>query len=257
MDVTQLNEKAWDSEVGRNNFWTRIAEKEKIEKAFEGRLEITLTPCAEVPESWCSEIGKKVLALAAGGGQQAILLAAAGHEVTLLDNSSAQLEQDRKAAREWNLSIDIRKGTMCDLSCFPDGAFDTVINPVSLNFIPDVRQVFREVSRVLVDGGRFMFGIANPVMYIFDVKALEKGRMKLKYTLPFSCETSLSEKQREKMKKENDTFEYSHTLDDIINGVISEGFVIKGFYSDHSDFEPVDSWIQDCYLAFLCEKVRN
>ena len=85
MDVTQLNEKAWDSEVGRNNFWTRIAEKEKIEKAFEGRLEMTLTPCAEVPQSWCAEIGKKVLALAAGGGQQAVLLADAPLPVDAYD----------------------------------------------------------------------------------------------------------------------------------------------------------------------------
>lgn len=91
-------------------------------------------------------------------------------------------------------------------------------------------------------------GIANPVLYIFDEKKQEK-KLKVKYTLPYSDLTSLSRKEIEKMIRNADTIEFSHTLDSIIGGLISSGFIIDGFFSDYSGSEPTDSFIRDAYLA--------
>ena len=132
-----------------------------------------------------------------------------------------------------------------------------ISNPVSLNFHPDIDKVYRQVHRVLRPGGVFMFAIANPVMYMFDVKALERGRMRIRYTLPFSSEKSLSQRQRRHLVDSGDTFEYSHSLESIIGGVCRTGFVIRDFYSDTSDFEPVDSFVNDCYFAMLCIKTDD
>ena len=53
------------------------------------------------------------------------------------------------------------------------------------------------------------------------------------------------------MAERGDTFEFSHSLDSLIGGLCATGFAIEDFYSDASGFEPVDSFVQDCYLAFL------
>ena len=248
-EIEKLNSAAWDEEKRKNNWWTRAVSRQETDKARLGDFQIGITPVRKMPEEWMAKINGKVLALASGGGQQGPLLAAAGYDVTVADVSSEQLAQDRMAAERDNLAIRTVKTSMSDLSVFSSDEFDTVICPVSINFVEDCRTVFREVSRVLRKGGFFMFGI-------FDVGRLEKGRMKIKYTLPFSALHSLSQKERKKLEKEKETFEFSHTLDSIIGGLCGEGFMIDAFYSDTSGFEPVDSYIQDCYLAFSALNIK-
>ena len=51
---------------------------------------------------------------------------------------------------------------MRDLSVFQSGAFDIVSQPYSLNFVPDCRDVFAQVARVLRSGGLYAFWAANP-----------------------------------------------------------------------------------------------
>ena len=252
-----LNERAWDLEVEKGNHWTRPVSSRSIDKARSGCIEMTLTPNRLVPASWCERLGRDVLALASGGGQQGPLIAASGRNVTVLDLSSRQLEQDERTAEANGLSLRTVKADMADLSAFGDGSFDSVVNPVSLNFHPDIDEVYSQVHRVLRPSGLFMFAVANPIMYMFDVGKLEKGRMKIRYTLPFSSQGSLSPAQRRRMARRGDTFEYSHTLETIIGHLCRTGFSIIDFYSDTSDFEPVDSYVQDCYIAMLCIKTDD
>ena len=153
------------------------------------------------------------------------------------------------------LALRTVRTSMDELDCFEDEAFDSVVNPVSLNFVPDCKEVFTQVRRILVKDGLFLFGVANPIMYIFDVKGLERGRMRIRYTLPFSCDHSLSVRQRRRMAERGDTFEFSHSLQSLVGGLCAAGFAIEDFYSDTSGFEPVDSFVQDCYLAFLARAV--
>ena len=79
--------------------------------------------------------------------------------------------------------------------------------------------------------------------------------MKIKYTLPFADEISLSKKELEKRIRKGDTIEFSHTLETIIGGLNDAGFVIAGFISDGSSFEPIDSFLHDCYLAFRAIRI--
>ena len=258
MDYKSANSKAWDWEAGHGSAWARMVCQDDIEKARNGHPGIRVTINKEVPESWIEPLrGGNVLALAAGGGQQAPLFAAYGCSTTVLDISRKMLERDMEAKTAYGLDIRCIQGDMEDLSAFRDKEFRGIINPVSLNFIEDIRKVFREENRVLEDNGRLIFGIANPALYIFDDRLLEKGRMKVKYTLPFSDTKSLSEKELRKRIGKNDTVEFSHTLEDIIGGVTDSGFAIEGFFSDTTSFEPVDSFLVDCYIAFLCIKVRD
>ena len=106
--------------------------------------------------------GKRVLVLAGGGGQQTACLALLGAQVTVLDLSDEQLERDREAARAHGFQLDLHQGDMRDLSRFDGNSFDMVYHPHSINFIPDVDEVFAEVARVLTPGGQYRVDWHNP-----------------------------------------------------------------------------------------------
>ncbi|MBO8436745.1 MAG: class I SAM-dependent methyltransferase [Spirochaetes bacterium] len=257
MDISKINGKAWDHEAENGSAWARIISKEAIEKARDGNLELRVTIDKTIPRSWTEPLkGKRVLSLGGGGGQQTPLLAAFGCDVATVDCSSEMIERDRKALEEYSLDADLYVHDMSSMPFFPDSSFDAAVSPVSLNFVEDIECVYREVKRVLKNGGTYIFGIANPALYLFDDRLLAKGKMKIRYTLPFSDSKSLSRKELEKRIAKNDTVEFSHTLDTILGSLTGMGFAITGFFSDYSSFEPIDSFLQDCYLAIraVCRK---
>ena len=137
-----------------------------------------------------------MLCLASGGGQQGPVLAAAGAEVTVFDNSPAQLARDEEVAAREGLTLRTVLGDMRDLSAFPDASFDVVFNPVSNVFCPELAPVWRESFRVLRPGGVLMAGFMNPDIYIFDVVALdEREEFVVRHPIPFTT-LDLPEEER-------------------------------------------------------------
>ncbi|MBN1551740.1 class I SAM-dependent methyltransferase [bacterium] len=252
MNLREYNRKSWDKEVELGNPWTIPVSATTIEAARHGDIDIYLTPIRRVPLSWfpCLERAK-VLCLASGGGQQGPVLAAAKAEVTVMDNSPKQLEQDRIAARKFDLDIMLIEGDMRDLSCFPDNTFDLTVHPVSNCFVDDVRKVWRETYRVLKPGGVLLSGFNNPVIYIFDQNLMEKGVLKVVHTLPYSDLTNQTEEQLFQQMERGVPLEFSHTLEDQIGGQLEAGFIITGFYEDRNkptENEPISA-IMPVYMA--------
>ena len=255
MDIEiDVNSSSWDKEVERKNYWTKIVGPETIQKARDGILDLRIGPEKIISSNWIKYIKSPVLALAAGGGQQGPILSAANFDTTVFDLSKKQLEQDQIAAKEYGLNIKTVWGDMSNLAVFEDEAFNTIINPASLNFVKDLTQVYNEVHRVLTPGGAFMFNIANPIMYMFDPKKMDKNKLKVKYTIPFDATIAHSKKQLDKMIKENDTVEFSHTLEEVFGSLCKTGFTIHDMYSEASSFDMIDSFIHDCYLTILAIK---
>lgn len=252
----ETNSIAWDSEVVQHNSWTVPISEDIILKAKKGEFNIYLTPSKQIKKEWLSDYkNKKILALACAGGQQAIAFAAANNDVVVFDISEKQLDQDKKTAKKYDLNIETIKGDMQDLSIFEDNTFDYIYNPTSTCFISDVEQVYKECYRVLKKGGEFITSATNPALYLFDEKDVLKNKLKIKYTIPYSDLKSLNKKQIDKIIKEKDTLEFSHTIDKLIGGLTRCGFFIKDFYSDYSNNELLDSFIHDCYFGILCKKL--
>jgi SAM-dependent methyltransferase len=160
--VAAYNKAAWNELARRGNQWTIPVSSNEIQRARAGDVSIVLTPTKAVPATWLGTLrGKSVLGLASAGGQQGPLLAAAGAVVTVLDNSPAQLAQDRLVAEREGLSLTLIEGDMRDLSCLRDGSFDLVFHPCSNCFVPDVLSVWRECHRVLRPGGELLAGFVN------------------------------------------------------------------------------------------------
>ncbi len=233
MDILAYNREAWDRAVAEGNPWTVPVSPEAVAQARAGRWEVVLTPQKPVPHTWFPPLeGRDVLALASGGGQQGPLLAAAGANVTVFDNSPAQLAQDRRVAEREGLAIATVQGDMRDLSAFADASFDLIFHPCSNTFAPSVLPVWREAFRVLRQGGVLMAGIVNPVVFTVDPDLEEQGIVQMRYSIPYSDLTSLPADARERLLASGGALSFGHTLEDQIGGQLQAGFVITGFYED-------------------------
>jgi SAM-dependent methyltransferase len=232
-DVLNYNRRAWDQQVQRGNRWTVPVSSQQVACARSGDWSIVLTPTKPVPLEWFPPlVGLDLLCLASGGGQQGPILAASGANVTVFDNSPAQLARDRLVADRDGLKIETVQGDMADLSVFPDCRFDLIFHPVSNVFVPDVKPVWREAFRVLKPGGVMLSGFMNPVQHLFDFPALERGELHVAHRIPYSDQESLTDDDRARLAAQDAPLEFGHTLADQIGGQIAAGFVVTGFFED-------------------------
>ena len=250
MDIRAYNRDAWNKEVrGGENRWTQPVRHEVIEKARQGEFNIFLTENIPVPHRWFPPLqGAEVLCLASGGGQQGPVLAALGANVTVFDNSPSQLKQDQLVAERESLTLKTVEGDAADLSMFEEESFELIFNPVSTVFMPDVRVVWRECSRVLQQGGILMTGSMNPVHYIFDLFKADEGILEVAYSIPYSDLTSLSDEDREEYLKKGLPLEFGHSLTDLLGGQCAAGLVITDLYEDYMMDSPVHPY-HPSYIA--------
>lgn len=248
MDVLAYNRAAWDWQVANGNRWTVPVGAEEIARARGGELRIVLTPTRVVPAEWFPALaGTPTLCLASGGGQQGPLLAAAGAQVTVFDNSPAQLAQDRLVAEREGLSLETIEGDMADLGLFADGSFGFVFHPCSNCFAPDVRAVWRERFRVLRPAGALLAGFSNPVRFLFEPEPTPGQDLTVRYRIPFADARDLEAGHLEKLIAGHEPLVFGHTLDDQIGGQLDAGFVLTGFFEDRYNDAAVDPLSE--YLA--------
>jgi len=256
MDVRSYNRGAWNREVdGGKSPWTKPFDSDVIARARKGEISILLTENKPVPMHWFIPLqGADVLCLASGGGQQGPVLSAAGANVTVFDNSPAQLKQDQFVAKREALTLRTVEGDAVDLSLFEDGSFDMIFNPCSTVFMQDVRQVWIECARVLRPGGILMTGSMNPVHYIFDLfKADEEGILEVTHSIPYSDIKSLSEEDLRKYTDKGLPVEFGHSLTDLLGGQLDAGFVITDMYEDYMNDSPLRNFHPN-YIATRARK---
>jgi len=240
MDIRTYNRDAWNREVESENRWTIPVSHEAIEQAKRGKFSIVLTENIPVPQRWFPPLqGADVLCLASGGGQQGPVLAAAGANVTVYDNSPAQLNQDQLVAEREALVLRTVDGDAADLSVFGDESFDLVVNPCSTVFMQDVRAVWRECHRVLRRGGILMTGSMNPAHYIFDLFKADEGVLEVAHSIPYSDVTSLPKEALAEYLSRGLPVEFGHSLTDLLGGQCSAGFVITDLYEDLMSASPL------------------
>jgi SAM-dependent methyltransferase len=246
--LLQRNREAWNKQSeNATSRWVQPVSAEDIAAAKSGRWEVILTPTLPVPRDWFGHLqNADVLALASGGGQQAPILAAAGARVISLDNSDAQLAKDAMVAEREQLSLTCEQGDMADLSRFEDASFDLVFHPVSNVFAESILPVWRECFRVLRPTGRLLAGFMNPCFFLFDHEAIEKGGpLSIKYSLPYSDLSELSDKQIDERIARGEAVEFSHSLDTQLGGQLAAGFSLQGFYEDRwdNDATPLNAYM--------------
>lgn len=238
-EVSRNNQAGWDRRVEEQDVWTRPVSSQDVARAKLGDWSVVLTPHIPVPRHWFGEVeGRDILALASGGGQQGPILAAAGARVTVFDASARQLAQDDAVAARDGLSITTRQGFMHELSAFDDASFDLIFHPVSNCFAPEILPVWRECFRVLRPGGALLAGFMNPMVYVFDAAAEDRGELIVKHALPYADITHLPPDALDRRVARDHTVEFSHTLEAQIGGQLQAGFVLTAMFEDRDGGAP-------------------
>jgi SAM-dependent methyltransferase len=234
---------------GGQSRWSQPVSPEVISRAKRSEFSILLTENIPVPMHWFPPLpGSEVLCLASGGGQQGPVLAAAGANVTVFDNSPAQLKQDRLVAERESLPLRTVEGDAADLSPFADESFDLVFNPCSTVFMPDVHAVWKECFRVLRHGGILMTGSMNPVHYIFDLYKADEGILEVTHAIPYSDLTSIPQEDLDELVEKGLPVEFGHSLTDLLGGQLDAGFVITDMYEDSMLDSPLHKY-HPSYIA--------
>ena len=98
--------------------------------------------------------GKKILLPSSGDNHAAFAFALMGAHVTSLDISERQLENARTISDDWGLDIEYICDNTMYLSKIKDASYDLVYTSNgTLTWIGDLNEMYRNVSRVLKDGG--------------------------------------------------------------------------------------------------------
>lgn len=244
MDIRSHNRAVWDTFGTQDCPWTRPVTGDEIYAARRGEWRIFLTPSTPVPATWLPPlVGCHVLCLASGGGQQGPVLAAAGARVTVLDFSAQQLARDQEVAERDALHITLVQGDMTDLHMFANQSFDLIIHPVANVYVPDIVPLWQEAARVLRRDGLLLAGFMNPAIYIFDQDQLQEGKFIVRYALPYSELTSLSEQERQHLVDAGDPLQFSHTLQEQIGGQLAAGFQLTDLYEDRRAGHPLAAYL--------------
>ncbi len=181
-----------------------------------------------------SVAGLDVLCLASGGGWQSILYAVAGARVTVVDLSPEMLRLDEQEATRRGLSVRAIEGSMDNLPMLSDASFDIVHQPVSTCYIQDVAKVYREVARLLRDGGIYISQHKQPTsLQISHRDEQDRYTIGVEYyhsgALPRVADDSY---------RERGAVEFLHRWDDLVGELCRSGFVLEDlrepFRADHS-----------------------
>jgi SAM-dependent methyltransferase len=177
--------------------------------------------------------GRDVLCLAGGGGQQSVAFALLGANVTVFDLSETMLQRDRETAAHYNRPLNIVQGDMRDLARLAADSFDLVWHAWSLSFVPDARQVFAQVARVLRPGGLYRLECANPFVagsvdgswngegYVLKQPYVDGELAIDDPDWTFADEAGVHHRVQGPR-------EFRHTLSTLLNGLVEQGFVLLG-----------------------------
>jgi SAM-dependent methyltransferase len=220
---------------GNRRFWSDLVRKrcaytlpwsdldpDMVRSFAEGEIDTLPRPYLYIYPGWILEdvAGKDVLCLASGGGQQSAVFGILGAKVTVLDLTDEQLASDRRVAGIFGYDVRTLTGDMRDLSVFADSEFDMVYQAISMCFVPTVREVYREVARVLRPGGLYRVAHCDPATQTVEETSWDNEGYRIlePYNLGRISDT--------------DSYEFRHSYSDMFNGLIDLGFAIRGVYED-------------------------
>lgn len=219
--VETANKQHWEKMVrercGFTQPWLNL-NRALIEQYAQGELVSAPEPLTEMyPASVLNNVaGKDVLCLASGGGQQSAVFALLGARVTVVDLAEGQLESDRQAATHYGYQVITIQADMRDMAEIKGESFDLIYQAPSMAYVPDVREVYTEVSRLLKPCGIYRVEFTNPAVEFVDHNDWDGEGYRI--TRPYA----------ERVRHSSDgAVEFRHYLSSIFNELLAAGLSIE------------------------------
>ncbi len=215
---TADREDTMKNEYDNETFFNQYAQMSRSREGLAGAGE-----WHQLKEMFPPLAGKKVLDLGCGYGWHCEYAAEQGAAQILgIDLSERMIAEAKK--RNTNERITYRVSDLENYE-YPEETWDCVISNLALHYIESLNNVYRNVYRTLNPGGTFLFNIEHPVFtaregqdWIYDEKGNPMYWPVDEYFYPGRRHTRFLGCDVEK---------YHHTLTQILNGLIRNGFEIE------------------------------
>ncbi|WP_230741690.1 class I SAM-dependent methyltransferase [Methanooceanicella nereidis] len=210
--------------------------------------------------------GKAALDLGCGGGDYTVELARRGAKVVGVDISKVSLGIAHKKASMEGQDLELIMGSISDLGFLKGDRFDVVFSSTSMHYVADIENAFRQVRRLLKDGGMFVLSVVHPfytAQYpLIDYAGADKYAVfQLRY---FNHAIREYIPPWSKYIEEGDgrCISYHYTVDDYFNALKDAGFDIDRMVEPR----PLPEWKEKyprryyemynypLYLIFKCKK---
>lgn len=112
--------------------------------------------------------GKRVLELGCGAGQNVVAAAKQGAHAIGLDFASDQLAAAKRLAEREKVRVELHHCDLADLAFLRGESIDVVFSAYALGMVEDLNRVFRQVHRVLKQGGPLVFSLPHPATHLID-----------------------------------------------------------------------------------------
>lgn len=193
--------------------------------------------------------GLNILEIGSGSCNCGIALARKGANVTCSDISREQLEIGKKVAEKAGVNVSFECSDMIDLSFVDSDTMDLVVSMSAISYVEDFNKVCSEVSRVLVNNGRFVFSVNHPFVMCVGATELwpeEKANPNYSYKGPV-------------VWKWNEEDAYTFTtyrlqISDYVNMLANHHFVIKRMeelFPVTDDFDDKEKEVRTRYPSVL------
>jgi SAM-dependent methyltransferase len=179
--------------------------------------------------------GKSLLHLQCHFGLSTLSWARLGAKVTGVDFSPKSIAMARSLAEE--LKIDARF-VLADIDHLPDsltGEFDIVFTSYGvLAWLPDLNRWAEVIAHFLKPGGVFYIAEIHPFTYVFDDQEnCDQYRVRYPYFPdgnPKAWPVEGSYADRTAQVSQTESYEWMHTISDVINALIGAGLRIEYFH---------------------------
>ena len=181
--------------------------------------------------------GKSLLHLQCHFGEDTISWSRLGAKATGVDFSDTAIELAKELAKRAGTDTEFVCSNVYDLRKNLEGEFDIVYTSIGvLCWLQDMGEWARIIEHFLKPGGVFLLYESHPFMWVLDDEAEE---LKFKYsywhsTEPLSWDQDGSYANQEAKVENKKSFEWQHTVSDVVNSLIRAGLVIEeiGEYKD-------------------------
>ena len=181
--------------------------------------------------------GKSLLHLQCHFGMDTISWSRLGAKATGVDFSDTAIELATELAKKAGTDTEFVCSNIYDLRDNLVGEFDIVYTGIGvLCWLQDIDEWGKIIAHFLKSGGTFLIYESHPFMWVFDD---EKEGMRIKYSYwhrrePLIWEDDGSYANKEAKITNKKSFEWQHTVSDVLNSLIKAGLVIQevGEYKD-------------------------
>ncbi len=174
--------------------------------------------------------GKSLLHLQCHFGLDSLSFARMGAEVTAVDFSDKAIELAKKLSKEIETPARFICANIYDLNEKLNEQFDIVFTSYgALMWLPDINGWAKIISRYLKKGGTFLIVEFHPISYIFNEDNTKGLEVKYPYfsESPLMYDDTKTYTDQQEEIENTITYEWQHTIGDIITSLISVGLRIE------------------------------